>query len=76
MPIGIIFMSMWPFCGMRLRRSWRVETIYLRPDGALVIVSAVQWHNLKSRESGTVLFEEKDWTYEQLGRGEGSIITN
>ena len=44
-----------------------IETIDMRPGGAIVNVPAGQWHNLKSLESGTVLFEAKDGAYEPLG---------
>ena len=47
-----------------------IETIDMRPGGAIVNVPAGQWHNLKSLESGTVLFEAKDGQYEPLGEDE------
>ena len=47
-----------------------IETIDMRPGGALVNVPAGQWHNLKSLESGTVLFEAKDGPWKPLGEGE------
>ena len=47
-----------------------IETIDMRPGGAIVNVPAGQWHNLKSLESGTVLFEAKDGPYEPLGEDE------
>ena len=47
-----------------------IETIDMRPGGAIVNVPADQWHNLKSLESGTVLFEAKDGAYEPLGEDE------
>ena len=47
-----------------------IETIDMRPGGAIVNVPAGQWHNLKSLESGTVLFEAKDGAYEPLGEDE------
>ena len=47
-----------------------IETIDMRPGGALVNVPAGQWHNLKSLESGTVLFEAKDGPYAPLGEDE------
>lgn len=47
-----------------------IETIDMRPGGAFVNVPAGQWHNLKSLESGTVLFEAKDGAYEPLGEDE------
>ena len=47
-----------------------IETIDMRPGGAFVNVPAGQWHNLKSLESGTVLFEAKDGPYAPLGEDE------
>ena len=47
-----------------------IETIDMRPGGALVNVPAGQWHSLKSLESGTVLFEAKDGPWKPLGEGE------
>ena len=47
-----------------------IETIDMRPGGAFVNVPAGQWHNLKSLESGTVLFEAKDGAYRPLGEDE------
>ena len=47
-----------------------IETVDMRPGGALVNVPAGQWHNLKSLESGTVLFEAKDGPWKPLGEGE------
>lgn len=47
-----------------------IETIDMRPGGAFVNVPAGQWHNLKSLESGTVLFECKDGPYAPLGEDE------
>lgn len=47
-----------------------IETIDMRPGGAFVNVPAGQWHNLKSLESGTVLFECKDGAYAPLGEDE------
>ena len=43
-----------------------VETIDMLPGGAIVNVPAGQWHNLVSKESGTVLFEVKNGKYEPL----------
>ena len=43
-----------------------VETIDMLPGGAIVNVPAGQWHNLVSKESGTVLFEAKNGKYEPL----------
>ena len=47
-----------------------IETIDMRPGGPFVNIPAGQWHNLKSLESGTVLFEAKDGKWEPLGEGE------
>ena len=47
-----------------------IETIDMRPGGAFVNVPAGQWHNLKSLESGTVLFECKDGPYAPLAEDE------
>ena len=47
-----------------------IETIDMRLGGAIVNVPAGQWHNLKSLESGTVLFEAKDGPYAPLGEDE------
>ena len=43
-----------------------VETIDMVPGGAIVNVPAGQWHNLVSKESGTVLLEAKNGKYEPL----------
>ena len=47
-----------------------IETIDMRPGGALVNVPAGQWHSLRCLESGTVLFEAKDGPWKPLGEGE------
>ena len=47
-----------------------IETIDMRPGGAFVNVPAGQWHNLRSLESGTVLFECKDGPYAPLAEDE------
>ena len=47
-----------------------IETIDMRPGGAFVNVPAGQWHNLKSLESGTVLFECKDGAWAPLAEDE------
>ena len=44
-------------------------TIDMTP-GRIVDVPLGQWHNLKSLESGTVLFECKDGKWEKLGEGD------
>ena len=46
-----------------------IETIDMRPGGVIVNIPANQWHNLKSLESGTVLFEAKDGGMRRWGRG-------
>lgn len=43
------------------------ETVDMVPGGAVLNISAGQWHSLKCLESGTVLFEAKDGKYEPLG---------
>ena len=43
------------------------ETIDMLPGGVVVNVPIGQWHSLKSLESGTVLFECKDGSWEPLG---------
>ena len=40
------------------------DTFDMVPGGLIVSVPIGQWHNLKSMESGTVLFECKDGAYE------------
>lgn len=40
------------------------ETFDMVPGGLIINVPIGQWHNLKSLESGTVLFECKDGPYE------------
>ena len=47
-----------------------IETIDMRPGGAIVNVPAGQWHSLRSLESGTVLFEAKDGEWAPLGEDE------
>ena len=42
------------------------EVIDLVPGGVIVNVSAGQWHNLKSLETGTILAEAKHGKYEPL----------
>ena len=46
-----------------------VETVDMAPGGNVLNVPAMQWHSLRSLESGTVLLECKDGKYEPLGRG-------
>ena len=40
------------------------DTFDMPPGGLIISVPIGQWHNLKSLESGTVLFECKDGAYE------------
>lgn len=40
------------------------DTFDMLPGGLIISVPIGQWHNLKSLESGTVLFECKDGPYE------------
>ena len=40
------------------------DTFDMLPGGLIISVPIGQWHNLKSLESGTVLFECKDGAYE------------
>ena len=47
-----------------------IETIDMRPGGAMVNVPAGQWHSLRCLESGTVLFEAKDGPYAPLTEDE------
>lgn len=49
------------------------DTIDMVPGGNVLNVPAMQWHSLKSLETGTVLFECKDGKYEPL-REEDVII--
>ena len=42
------------------------EVIDMLPSGVIVNVPIGQWHNLKSLESGTVLFEAKDGKWEAI----------
>ncbi|MBR5174332.1 MAG: WbuC family cupin fold metalloprotein [Bacteroidales bacterium] len=46
------------------------EAVDMVPGGVMVSVPAGQWHNLKSLESGTVLFECKDGAYHPLTEDE------
>ena len=46
------------------------ETVDMLPAGPLLNIPAGQWHNLKSLESGTVLFECKDREWRPLGEDE------
>ena len=47
-----------------------IETIDMIPGGSIVNVPAGQWHNLVSKESGTVLFEAKNGKYHPLAEDE------
>lgn len=51
------------------------ETIDMTPGGVVLNIPAGKWHNLKSLESGTVLFEAKDGQYEPLGEDEIMEVT-
>jgi cupin fold WbuC family metalloprotein len=42
------------------------ETFDMVPGGLIINVPIGQWHNLKSLESGTVLFEAKDGSWEPM----------
>ena len=44
-----------------------VETVDMAPGGNVLNVPAMQWHSLKSPESGTVLLECKDGPWAPLG---------
>ena len=46
-----------------------VETVDMVPGGNVLNVPAMQWHSLRSLESGTVLLVCKDGKWEPLGRG-------
>ena len=43
------------------------ETVDMVPGGVVLNIEKGQWHSLKSLESGTVLLEAKDGSYEPLG---------
>ncbi len=47
-----------------------IESIDMLPGGVVVNVPAGQWHNLESKENGTVLMEFKDGVYEPLKEDE------
>ena len=47
-----------------------VETVDMVPGGTVLNVPAMQWHSLKSLESGTVLLECKDGPWAPLGEGD------
>ena len=49
------------------------DTIDMVPGGNVLNVPAMQWHSLKSLETGTMLFECKDGPYEPLG--EEDVLT-
>lgn len=42
------------------------DTIDMVPGGVVLNIEKGQWHSLKSLESGTVLFEAKDGSYQPL----------
>ena len=48
-------------------RGAQVETVDMVPGGVLLNIPIGQWRSLKSLESGTVLLECKDGSYEPLG---------
>ena len=43
-----------------------VETVDMFPGGPVLNIEKGQWHSLKCLESGTVLFEAKDGSYQPL----------
>ena len=47
-----------------------VETVDMVPGDNVLNVPAMQWHSLRSLESGTVLLECKDGRLEPLGEGD------
>lgn len=47
-----------------------VETVDMVPGGNVLNVPAMQWHSLKSLESGTVLLECKDGPWAPLVEGD------
>ena len=47
-----------------------VETVDMVPGGNVLNVPSMQWHSLKSLESGTVLLECKDGPWAPLGEGD------
>ena len=47
-----------------------VKTVDMVPGGNVLNVPAMQWHSLRSLESGTVLLECKDGRWEPLGEGD------
>ena len=53
-----------------------VDSIELAPDSAVVGLNIPigQWHTVEVLESGTVILECKDGTYEPLG--EGNVMKN
>ena len=50
------------------------DTIDMVPGGNVLNVPAMQWHSLKSLETGTVLLECKDGPYEPLGEEDVIIL--
>ena len=46
------------------------DTIDMVPGGVVLNIEKGQWHSLKCLESGTVLFEAKDWLYHPLEEDE------
>ena len=47
-----------------MRSKWLGFAFEMLPEGLVISVPIGQWHNLKSFESDTVLFECKDGAYE------------
>lgn len=52
------------------KKGQLIESIDMLPGGVVVNVPAGQWHNLESKENGTVLMEFKDGVYEPLKEDE------
>lgn len=50
-----------------------IDTIDMVPGGVVLNIEVGQWHNLKSLESGTVLFEAKDGPYSPMS--EEDVLT-
>ena len=49
-----------------MRMGNLTDTVEMVPGGVVLNIEKGQWHNLKCRESGTVLFEAKDGPYQPL----------
>lgn len=52
------------------------DEIDMIPGGNIVSVPVGQWHNIKSLESGTVMFEAKDGAYKPLDEDEILEVKN